>query len=211
MAGLSPSRPACYSWENPLLLFRSFACTCGHGPHKHPDGTCELCQCNGFIPSPLRKSNAHPNLKDFWRDVGNCGLSDENADALISGALSFVDAHTLQQNTAIVRKGSEIPGHAAFKRRLHRDKRNRLLQECLEDGRWSDRKIEATMSSLCKSLISLAVLLASGETLDLSADSFRREYRKLSSRAVGRIARKYKLPVPRRGVSAKKLVKSPRD
>jgi hypothetical protein len=103
--------------SDPLLLRRSFACKCSHGPPKHLHGGCEVCPCNKF-DQPLRASRRHTKLSEFWTRVARLGMSDAQTGELISGAENYVMACTLRDNTALVRRGGEIPEHLELKEQL---------------------------------------------------------------------------------------------
>jgi hypothetical protein len=137
-----------------LLLVRSLACKCGHGPNVHR-GKCELCDgesCAGFDPSPLRRSADYPNLKDFWIRVSKAGLSHEDVDELISGSLTFYQAHTLQRNAALENSGKEIPAHLDFKNRLPVGIQLEVQQLEADRKKWGNRKLKRKLDSLWREL-----------------------------------------------------------
>lgn len=169
-----------------MLLLQSLGCVCGDGKHVHGrDGKhcracsgrrakherarrsarpictpgCAVCEgvpCVEFRPSPLRTSLKHPNLKEFWRRVRELAISDDAAGILISGAYSYAGARLLQDNTAIVRKGGEIPAHTELKRSLEKVGDTSTLSEIknaeADRKAWSDRKLRRHLQALEKQL-----------------------------------------------------------
>jgi hypothetical protein len=169
---------------DPSLLVRSFACRCTHGPHRHPEGRCELCSCAAFSPQ-LRGTRRYPKLTDFWGRVLAMSLTDEESSDLISGAQDYALACSWGQNMALLGKGQEIPTHLKFRtqvaeqqqeqlRKQHPDSAERsgaLLKE-IRDGEaarklWSDRAAK----DHARKILSLAATLQ--EALDEVLESQR--------------------------------------
>jgi len=111
--GSRESRQSEVALDAQLLLRRSWACKCSHGPHKHEHGRgrCDQgCACTLFDPS-LRADPRYPELTKFWTRVGTMRLSEFAAGDLISGAEDYVlDRATTEQVRKIHKLAINLQG-----------------------------------------------------------------------------------------------------
>ncbi len=102
-------------------------------------------------------------LKVFWQQIEKKGFSDLLVGDLISAAIDFVIADTLQKNAAIVRDGREIPEHTKRKRDLGQRGDSETLKRIAiaeADGkRFNFRDVEAFKRRMIKRVGDLESLL----------------------------------------------------